>query len=65
MINQKIKILPNHYIYIINIKNIKLLYYEKLKTEYKYNINKKTIYYWQRFSSIFWCKKDKIRQKSI
>lgn len=42
MINQKIKILPNHYIYIINIKNIKLLYYEKLKTEY---INKKTIYY--------------------
>lgn len=50
MLNWEPKIIYNHNIQSLNIKNIELLYHEKLKIEY---LNEKTIYYWQRFSSIF------------
>lgn len=42
MLNWEPKIIYNHNIQSLNIKNIELLYHEKLKIEY---LNEKTIYY--------------------
>lgn len=42
MLNWEPEIIYNHNIQSLNIKNIELLYHEKLKIEY---LNEKTIYY--------------------